>query len=79
MKEKTSPIFDSLNTMRQNSNEFFILIRSWQRAEVEDLTPERKDFVQAQTMRMVFACMDVLTHINPGFKVTLTVKGKEPV
>jgi len=73
MTERT-PIFDVLNTARQSSNEFFVAIRGWQKNEIEHLSPARKDFVQDHTMRMVYACMDVLARINPEQKVTLIIE-----
>jgi len=62
---KETPIFNSLDVVRHTSNEFFRAIQGWKGAEIENLSPEHKDFVQDRTMRMMYACMDVLARINP--------------
>jgi hypothetical protein len=72
------PIYKRLEVLKTASHEFFFGFRTplkaMQLREIEKPNPSQKRYLEDQTMRIVYACVDVLTHLNPQRRVTIKIE-----
>jgi hypothetical protein len=72
------PVFQRLTALKKESHEFFFGFRTALKgmplAEIDSPSAEQKKYLQDSTMRIVYACLDVLTALNPGKKISLKIE-----